>query len=139
MEERTLRVLEFNTVKQMLQEKAVCVEARERCGALLPVENIYEARALLSLASEAESLIIKKGVPPISPVRNISSGAMRAAAGGVLSMGELLSIAHVLRMARGLKSYCDEDDFSQNYPSLAKIFAVVTENKKLEKAKVEFI
>lgn len=134
MEERTLRVLEFNKVKEMLQEKAVCVEARERCGALLPVENIYEARALLSIASEAESLLIKKGAPPISPVRNISGGAMRASAGGVLSMGELLAIAHVLRMARGLKNYSDDDDFPQNYPSLANIFAAVTENKKLENA-----
>ena len=134
MEERTLRVLEFNKVKEMLQEKAVCVEARERCGALLPVENIYEARALLSIASEAESLLIKKGAPPISPVRNISGGAMRASAGGVLSMGELLAIAHVLRMARGLKNYSNDDDFPQNYPSLANIFAAVTENKKLENA-----
>ena len=134
MEERTLRVLEFNKVKEMLQEKAVCVEARERCGALLPVENIYEAQALLSIASEAESLLIKKGAPPISPVRNISGGAMRASAGGVLSMGELLAIAHVLRMARGLKNYSDDDDFPQNYPSLANIFAAVTENKKLENA-----
>lgn len=134
MEERTLRVLEFNAVKEMLQANAVCVEARERCGALLPVENIYEARALLSLTSEAESLLIKKGTPPISPVRNISGGAMRASAGGVLSMGELLAIAHVLRMARGLRSYSDDDDFNGSFPSLANIFAAVTENKKLENA-----
>lgn len=134
MEERTLRVLEFNTVKEMLRQQAICVETRERCDALLPVENIYEARALLSLASEAESLLIKKGAVPISPVRNISGAAMRAAADGVLSMGELLAIAHVLRMARGLKSYCDDDDFSQSYPSLAALFTQVTENKKLENA-----
>ena len=54
MEERTLRVLEYNRIKEMLKEQAICVEARERCGALLPVDNIYEARALLSVASEAE-------------------------------------------------------------------------------------
>lgn len=134
MEERTLRVLEYNRIKEMLKEQAICVEARERCGALLPVDNIYEARALLSVASEAEAILIRKGAPPISPVRNISPAAARAAAGGVLSMGELLGVAHVLRMARGLKSYCDEDDFEQTYPSLANIFAPVSENKKLEGA-----
>lgn len=134
MEERTLRVLEFNRIKELLQEKAVCAETQERCGALLPVENIYEARELLRITGEAESLLIKKGAPPISPVRNISGAAMRSSAGGVLSMGELLQIAHVLRMARGMKSYADEDDFESSYPSLSNIFAAVIENKKLENA-----
>ena len=92
MEERTLRVLEFNTIKEMLKAQAVCTEARERLGALLPETNIYRARELLSLTSQAESLIIKKGTPPISPVRNISGSAKRAAAGGTLSMGELLGV-----------------------------------------------
>ena len=60
MEERTLRVLEFNSIRDMLKTQAVCTETRERLGALLPVDNIYEARALLKLSSEAESLLIKK-------------------------------------------------------------------------------
>ena len=132
MEERTLRVLEFNSIRDMLKTQAVCTETRERLGALLPVDNIYEARALLKLSSEAESLLIKKGAPPISPVRNVSPAAMRSKAGGVLSMSELLGVAHVLRMARGLISYFDEDDFEESYPSLATIFNALSENKKLE-------
>ena len=132
MEERTLRVLEFNSIRDMLKTQAVCTETRERLGALLPVDNIYEARSLLKLSSEAESLLIKKGAPPISPVRNVSPAAMRSKAGGVLSMSELLGVAHVLRMARGLISYFDEDDFEESYPSLATIFNALSENKKLE-------
>ncbi len=132
MEERTLRVLEFNSIRDMLKTQAVCTETRERLGALLPVDNIYEARSLLKLSSEAESLLIKKGAPPISPVRNVSPAAMRSKAGGVLSMSELLGVAHVLRMARGLISYFDEDDFEESYPSLAIVFNALSENKKLE-------
>jgi len=132
MEERTLRVLEFNTVKEMLQAQAICAEAREKCAQLMPVDNIYEARALLSLTSEAESLIIKKGAPSISPVRNVTGSVKRAAAGGVLSMGELIAVAHVLRMTRGLVNYCDEDDFEKNYPALSGIFSTLSDNRKLE-------
>lgn len=132
MEERTLKVLEFDTIKEMLKSQAVCTEARERLGALLPTANIYEARGLLSITSQAEALLIKKGAPPISPVRNISGGAKRAAAGGTLSMGELLGIGHVLRMSRALASYSDEDDFSENYPDLWELFSSISENKKLE-------
>ena len=132
MQEGTLRVLEYNRIKEMLAQQAVCIEAREKCNSLLPVENIYEARALLLLASEAESLLIKKGTPPISPVRNIIGAVMRSSAGGALGMGELLAVAHVLRMARGLKSYSDDDDFEKNYPSLSNLFTALFENKKLE-------
>ncbi len=132
MEERTLRVLEFNSIREMLRDMAVCVETQERLGALLPVDNIYEARALLKLSSEAESLLIKKGAPPISPVRNVCASAMRSKAGGVLSMSELLAIAHTLRMARGLRNYFDEDGFEESYPSLAIVFNALSENKKLE-------
>ncbi len=132
MEERTLRVLEFNRIKEMLSEMAVCAEAKQRLGALLPVESIYEAKNLLAQTSEAETLLIKKGTPPISPVRNITGAAKRSSAGGVLSMGDLLAIAHVLRMARGLVAYADEDNFSENYPQLNEIFSSVYENKKLE-------
>ncbi len=132
MEERTLRILEFNTVKKMLAENAVCNEAKARCEALLPTDDIYEAQKLLNLTSEAETLIIKKSAPPISPVRNIAASAKRCAAGGVLSMGELLSCGHVLRMARGLISYADEDNFSENYPSVSALFENISQNKKLE-------
>ena len=49
-------------------------------------------------------------------------------------MGELLGIGHVLRMARGLVSYCDEDGFEENYPALWELFSSVGENRKLENA-----
>ena len=132
MQERTLRVLEYNKIREMLTEQAVCKETREKCAELLPTQNIYEARALLSLAGEAETLLIKKSAPPISPVKNIKGGVMRASQGGALSMGELLAIAHVLRMARALKSYCDDDNFPQDFPALSNIFALLSDNKKLE-------
>ncbi|MBE7034190.1 MAG: endonuclease MutS2 [Ruminococcaceae bacterium] len=132
MLERTLRVLEFNSIRKMLMDQAVCVEARERLGALLPVENIYEARELLKITSEAESLLIKKSAPPISPVRNILGAAKRAAADGVLSMSELLTIGHTLRMARGLIRYFEEDGYEELFPSLSSLFSALSENKKLE-------
>ena len=134
MEERTLRVLEFNTVKEMLKAQSVCQQTKQRAEELMPVTNIYEAKNLLAATSQAESLIIKKGAPGISPVRNIIGSAKRAAAGGTLSMGELLATGHILRMSRGLTSYMDEDNFEEDYPALWELFSVVSDNKKLENA-----
>ncbi len=134
MEERTLRILEFNTVKKMLAENAVCTDTKARCEMLSPTDDIYEAQKLLRHTGEAENLIIKKSAPPISPVRNICASAKRSLAGGVLSMGELLSCGHILRMARGLISFSDEDNFSENYPEISTLFDSLSQNKKLEGA-----
>ena len=130
MDKRTLKVLEFNIITDRLADEAVCMETAEKCRTLMPSVDIYEAQHLLSQTEEAESLIIKKGAPPISPVRNIVSALKRSSVGGVLSMGELLSVSHVLRIARTLISYSKEDDFSQNYPQLYELFSSLCENKK---------
>ncbi len=134
MDERTLRVLEFNRIRQMLSECAACGETKARCEEISPVSDIYFAEKMLLETAEAETLILKKGAPSISPVKNVSASAKRASAGGTLSMGELLGVSHLLRMARGFVSYFDEDDFDSLFPNLANIFKSVTENKKLEQA-----
>lgn len=132
MEERTLRVLEFNKIAKKLSEGAVCSSTVQRCLEIKPTADIYEARMLLAQTTEAESLLLKKGAPPISPLKNAAGAAMRAAAGGVLSMGDLLAVAHTLRIARGLLSYFREDDFEEKYPRIALASAGLEENKKFE-------
>ncbi len=134
VEERTLRVLEFNKILQLLSEGAVCSSTIDRCLNLKPSEDIYEAGMLLEQTTEAESLLLKKGAPPISPLKNAAGAAMRAEAGGVLSMGDLLSVAHTLRIARELIGYLREDDFEEKYPRLALASAGLCEDKKLEQS-----
>ena len=84
MQDSTLRVLEYNKIKELLSAQAVCADTRDMCNSLAPTDDIYEAKALLSLSDEAVSLIFKKGAPPISPVRNIVGAVMRSSAGGAL-------------------------------------------------------
>ena len=130
MEERTLRVLEYNRINDMLTKHAVCAEAKQRCGALLPAPDFYEAQKLLDMTSDAEALLIKKALP-LSPVKNITASVKRSEAGGVLSMAELLSCAHVLRLSRALLSYA-EDSEEESLASLSDFFGALSQNKKLE-------
>lgn len=135
IEEKTLRVLEFGKITERLAEGAVCDFTRERCLALRPVDDIYEATRLLEQTTEAEALILKKGAPPISPIRNARGAAMRAAAGGILTMGDLLLVAHTLRIARAVGSYLgDEASLSESFPQISMAAAGLEENKKLEQA-----
>lgn len=134
IEEKTLRILEFNKITERLAEGAVCDCVRERCLNLKPADDIYEAARLLEQTTEAESLILKKGSPPISPIKNAKGAAMRAAAGGILTMGDLLLTAHTLRIARAVKGYLSDDAFEENYPRISMAAAGLEEDKRLEQS-----
>ncbi len=134
MEQRTLRVLEFDKIIQRLAEGAVCAPTRERCLGLEPSDDIYEITRLIEQTTEAESLIIKKGAPPISPIKSAKAAALRAAAGGVLTMGDLLTVAHCLRIARALIGYLEGETAEESYPQIAVAAAELREERRLEQS-----
>lgn len=121
MDKKSLNVLEFDKIKSMLVNEAVTQNGKSMCESLLPEADKYQVERALRETSEAESLIIKKGNPPLSPVGEVKGSVMRAEAGGVLSARELLNCAHVLRVAGEIASYIDEDNFEEDYPRIAEV------------------
>lgn len=121
MDKKSLNILEFDKIKQMLTAEAVTQGGKKRCEELLPESDKYVVERALRETSEAESLIIKKGTPPISPVGEVKGSVVRAEAGGTLSPRELLNCAHVLRVAYEISSYTDEEKFEEEYPALSEI------------------
>ncbi len=130
MDKKSLNVLEFDKIKNMLTQMAVTENAKLMCSSLLPENDKYLVERLLKETNEAESLCIKKGNPPLSPVGEIKGSIMRAEAGGTLSPRELLNCAHVLRIAGEISSYIDEDDFEENYPVISDICRGLFTDKK---------
>lgn len=130
MDKKSLSVLEFDKIKNMLTQTAVTSAAKALCENLLPESDKYLVERLLKETGEAESLCIKKGNPPLSPVGEIKGSVMRAEAGGTLSPRELLNCAHVLRIANDIKSYTDFDGFEENYPVLADMCVGLFTDKK---------
>ena len=134
MEQKALHVLEFDKITDRLSQGAVCSSTRERCLELVPSGDIYEVTRLIAQTTEAESLILKKGSPPISPIRNSKAAAMRAEAGGILTMGELLNVGHTLRIARAIGSYLGDEEIEESFPQIAVAASGLTENKRLEQS-----
>ncbi len=130
MDKKSLGVLEFDKIKQMLMNEAVTQKGKERCESLLPEGDKYAVIRMQRETSEAESLCIKKGNPPLSPVGEIKGSVMRAEAGGTLSPRELLNCAHTLRIAYEISSYIDEDNFEEEYPCLGEITRGLFVDKK---------
>ena len=107
MEDKTLRVLEFDKILNILAEHAVNDAAKERCLSVKPQTTLAKVRRELSVTDSSTVMLYKYGSPPVARVSEISQILKRVRMGGVLSMGELLNVAAVLKCAQRLKAYYD--------------------------------
>lgn len=105
MNERVLKVLEYHKILKLIEESAVCGEAKEQVLALRPSADFEEVRQMQQATAQASSMIVMHGTAPISPVSNILPALKRAERGGSLSLAELLAVGSVLRVTRALVRY----------------------------------
>lgn len=127
--EKSFQKLELNGVLQMLADQASSEEAKEQCLALRPLHDVDDIRQLQAQTTAACRLVVQKGSPSLSGIKDVSASLARADRGGSLSAGELLKIAAVLRVARTVKSYAETDAVSS---VLDPYFMELMGNKYLE-------
>ncbi len=127
---KSLNTLELGQVLKLLSEKAVSDGAKEAALSLRPLETASEVVFSLEKTSDAKRLIGVKGTPPFSGVRDMSSAIKRAEMGGSLNAGELLHIAELVRTARRMQDYLNED--RKGKTSLDSMFAALMPNRELE-------
>lgn len=134
---RDIRSLEFPKILELLAGETACEDAAEAARQLCPAETLSEANALLRETDDAYRLIAKFGTPPFGGLRNVKNSLNRAAAGGVLSMRELLDIAatlHVFRSAASWREHCEGIE-----TSLDDRFRLIAPNRYLESKITESI
>ena len=127
--EKSLSKLELDQVLAELAECAGSEEGKAACLRLRPVSDLEEVQALLDETTAASDLCTRKGNPGFSGVTDVSASLERAERGGCLQPVELLRIAGVLRCARTIKGYCDEEEKAT---VLDPLFRALTPNKYLE-------
>ncbi|WHH59060.1 endonuclease MutS2 [Petroclostridium sp. X23] len=132
MEDKALRVLEYNKILDRLAELANSVMSKERITKLSPITNIHEIAYLQKETTEAVSMIVKKGNAPLGGLSDIRGALKKAEIGSVLSPKELLEIAQSLRIARNTKRYAGEDRREEVYPILDNLIDALEIIKKLE-------
>ena len=103
--EKSQSTLELPAVLELLAGEAVSDPAKEACRAVKPGTNREEILRLLSETTAAKDLMVYKGSPSFSGLRDVRGALARADMGGVLNTRELLSIAAVLASARAVRSY----------------------------------
>lgn len=132
MNEKALRVLEYNKVKEKIKFYANTAAAKDIIDELEPYSNLYETREHLEETKEAVSLIARKGNPPFEGLYDIREGIDRASKGSSLMMGQLLKIANMLRCARRFKEYVSHREDEEGFRVIEDICAGIVTMKNIE-------
>ncbi|GAB6170386.1 endonuclease MutS2 [Clostridium carnis] len=132
MDEKALRVLEFDKVKEKLKFFAVTSSGKELVENLEPYKTLFEVKNKLQESNEALDLLIRKGAPPFEGLFDVRESVERAKKGGVLSPGQLLRIGGMLRCTRRFKEYISRGDEEIKYPKLEDLAYLLIPIKKLE-------
>ena len=103
MKERTLRVLEFTRIREMLAEGALTEAGAEKCRTLEPADDLANARALQAETEEAAVILQYTGGHPMCAFPDIRPALTICEKGGSLSAGMLLNVAELLRASRAAR------------------------------------
>ena len=109
MDKKSLVTLEFNKILTKMAELTQNEPVRSRIMSLMPVASLEEARHLQKETSEAVGIILRRGNPPGLKASDVTASVLRAERGGSLTMRELLAVAELLKTARAVKRYIEED------------------------------
>ncbi len=102
MDSRTLRVLEFDKIRERMARHASFSLGRERALALLPTDDIREAQGWQAETREARTLLEEKSDIHLGGVHDLRSLVEQAARGATLLPMDLLDVRSTLVRARAL-------------------------------------
>ena len=128
--EKSLNILELPAVLDMLAAEAVTEGGKEACLALRPIDNRLDVKNRLSETSAAKEMMVVRGSPSLSGIKDIRPSLSRADLGGSLNTAELLNIARVLQCARLVKGYVSDDKVGKT--TIDYLFAALHANRFLE-------
>ena len=130
--EKSASTLELPAILEMLARKAVSEAAKERALALSPATDRASAARLLAETSAARGMMVKRGSPSFSGVKDVRASLSRADMGGCLNIRELMDIAGVLGAARQARSYAAGDGRGNEKTCIDGLFNSLITNRFLE-------
>lgn len=128
--EKSLTTLELPAVLEMLAAEAVGDTAKEQARALKPSTEPAEVRRRQEETSAAKTMMVVRGSPSFSGVKDVRPSLARADLGGALNTRELLDIARVLQCARLVRGYIADDTVGKT--PIDHLFYTLHANKFLE-------
>ncbi len=103
MQQRTLQVLEFDKIREILAQGAVSEMGRALCLALQPETSFSMVNRMQAQTEEAAAALARLGYHPVPAFENIAPQLKKVQIGSVLSARELLLCANCMRAARSVR------------------------------------
>ncbi|MBQ3404047.1 MAG: endonuclease MutS2 [Oscillospiraceae bacterium] len=128
--EKSINTLELPAVLELLAAEAVSPPAKEAAMELRPGNDAWEISRRLSETTAAKNMVVIKGAPALSGIRDVRGSVTRADMGGMLNTRELLDIAGLLKSARTTVSYASGDMAEPG--CLGYLFSSLHANRYLE-------
>ena len=135
MIEKYLNKLEYNKILDLVSNYCTTYIGKDFVSKLMPLNNKDLVKMKLEETSTAQTLLYRKGEPPISNITNIDIWIKNLESYNSLSAKALLDVAHVLQTSRFLHDYFFADDtFDLSYFSLLEnYFSMLYYNETIEK------
>ena len=128
--EKSLVTLELPAVLEMLAQQAVGDTAKQAALSLSLSGDRAEVKRRLDETTAAKTMMVVRGSPSFSGVKDVRPSLARADLGGALNTRELLDIARVLQCARLVRGYLADDTVGKT--SIDHLFYALHANKFLE-------
>ncbi len=123
-------MLEYDKVIAMLAACAFTEGAREKALCLVPSGDEKTVTRRQQVTADARRLADAKGYPSFGGVKDVSGAVSRAQRGAMLQPLELLAVADLLRVSRGLFDYIKTDKPFETV--LDETFSLIVTNRRLE-------
>ena len=93
MNERALKVLEYNKIIDSLTDCAGSALGKEKCRALVPLTKLDDIREMQQETADALSRIYRKGSLSFSGIHDVRASIRRLEISSCLGAGELMHIS----------------------------------------------
>lgn len=128
--DKSIRILEFDKILNMLVSVSPTVGAKKRASALLPSSNPDTVKRRQELTANAKKMAGIKGAPSFGGMPEILDAIEKAEKNSILSPREILDVASVLQSTRALIEYIHSDALERC--TLTEFFDQLVPNKALE-------
>lgn len=123
MNQKALRILEFDKIIQLLTDQASSVPGKEACRNLRPMTDLTAILSAQQETADALTRIYQKGTLSFTGLTNPEVSLKRLEIGGSLSILELLSICSLLEIAKRAKAYARSERGEAPVDALSDYFS----------------
>ncbi|HZK58020.1 MAG TPA: endonuclease MutS2 [Clostridia bacterium] len=115
MNERSLRILEYPKIIDILEKKCASSLGKEKVRDLKPISHLDIIKQLQQETNEAQSILIKYGNIPLGGINDVSQHVRKTEIGSYLDPAQLLQLKDTLAAAGRLERFLKEKEDKDIY------------------------